>query len=187
MRHDARFDGRYPARDARPPVAAAPGAWAASGSSPDDALMPDRRRTERRPPASRRGAPRAPAPAAFPRRTVAVLVLVGLATAWLAGVLPAAVALGYTAMSGVACLLYALDKSASMHGRRRVRERSLHLVAALGGWPGALFAQGAFRHKTAKPRFQLLFWATVAANVAAVAWLLDGSAKLDAGALLPRP
>lgn len=67
--------------------------------------------------------------------------------------------------------LYWLDKRAARAGRRRVAERTLHLVGVCGGWPGALLAQRQFRHKTAKQPFQAIFWATVAINLVA-AWLL---------------
>ncbi|MNG38217.1 hypothetical protein D3C84_1258340 [compost metagenome] len=48
-------------------------------------------------------------------------------------------------------------------------ERTLHLLALLGGWPGALLAQRRLRHKTAKPRFLLVFWLTTLGHVAIVA------------------
>ena len=40
-------------------------------------------------------------------------------------------------------------------------EVRLHLFELLGGWPGALVAQQAFRHKTRKLSFQLVFWGIV--------------------------
>ena len=87
----------------------------------------------------------------------------------LSGKSPPVVPLAYGAMSAVAILLYALDKSAATHQRWRVQERTLHLVALLGGWPGALFAQDAFRHKSSKPSFQNGFLATVVVNCAVLA------------------
>jgi uncharacterized membrane protein YsdA (DUF1294 family) len=64
-----------------------------------------------------------------------------------------------------------LDKSAARRDRWRTRESTLHLLGAIGGWPGALAAQQLLRHKSAKPSFQGVFWLTVVANVGAVGWL----------------
>ncbi len=75
----------------------------------------------------------------------------------------AALACGF--LSLVTYAVYALDKTAAGQGRRRVPERTLHLLALLGGWPGALLAQQRLRHKTSKTRFLLLFWLTVGINI----------------------
>ncbi len=64
--------------------------------------------------------------------------------------------------------VYAADKRAAQQNRRRVPERTLHLLALLGGWPGALLAQQHLRHKTAKPRFLIVFWLTALGHVATV-------------------
>lgn len=80
----------------------------------------------------------------------------------------------YLVMSGVAFLLYRADKIAAEKGNRRTPESTLHLVALLGGWPGALVAQQVLRHKTIKQPFRRIFWLTVVVNVAVVAWLLFG-------------
>ena len=61
-------------------------------------------------------------------------------------------------LSVIGFLVYWLDKLRARHGQWRVAESSLHLVALLGGWPGAFLAQRHFRHKTGKLRFQLGFW-----------------------------
>ncbi|KRH98607.1 DUF1294 domain-containing protein [Curvibacter sp. PAE-UM] len=75
-------------------------------------------------------------------------------------------------MSLVAYAVYALDKSAARRKRRRVPERALHLLALLGGWPGALLAQRQLRHKTSKPRFLMVFWLMVLLNIAGLILLV---------------
>lgn len=47
----------------------------------------------------------------------------------------------------------------------------LHLLALIGGWPGALIAQRVFRHKSRKPSFRIVFLFTVVVNCAALLWL----------------
>ena len=78
----------------------------------------------------------------------------------------------YAAMSVLAFTLYGRDKAAARRGRWRVSEATLHVVALLGGWPGALLAQGVFRHKTRKRPFRIVFWCTVALNCAALLGIL---------------
>lgn len=74
----------------------------------------------------------------------------------------------YGVLSLVTLLLYGWDKRAAIRGARRVRERTLHLGAVIGGWPGAWLAQRWFRHKSQKAMFQRMFWLTVLVNVAGV-------------------
>lgn len=71
----------------------------------------------------------------------------------------------YSAMSMATFIVYALDKRAALRGGWRVAENTLHALALLCGWPGALLAQELLRHKSAKPAFRRLFWLTVALNV----------------------
>jgi uncharacterized membrane protein YsdA (DUF1294 family) len=78
---------------------------------------------------------------------------------------PPAVALAYGWMSLLCFAAYAWDKSAARAGRWRTRESTLLLLGLLCGWPGALLAQQLLRHKSAKPRFQIVFWVTVVLNV----------------------
>jgi uncharacterized membrane protein YsdA (DUF1294 family) len=59
---------------------------------------------------------------------------------------------------------YGCDKLAARRGTGRVSERTLHLLALSGGWPGGLAGQLLFRHKTRKASFQLCFWLTVLVN-----------------------
>lgn len=70
----------------------------------------------------------------------------------------------YLAMSLLTCVFYYCDKSAVQKGAWRTSESTLHLLALLGGWPGALLAQQAFRHKSKKRSFRAAFRVTVALN-----------------------
>ncbi len=79
---------------------------------------------------------------------------------------PLQVGAGYLGLSLLCFVVYARDKSAACSGQWRTRESTLHLLALLGGWPGALLAQQRLRHKTSKTRFLLLFWLTVLINIA---------------------
>ena len=86
--------------------------------------------------------------------------------------------LGYGGMSLLAYAAYAVDKAAARRRRHRVPERTLHLLALLGGWPGALLAQRRLRHKTGKPRFLRVYWLTVLLHTSAVVLVhvaLDGN------------
>ena len=78
----------------------------------------------------------------------------------------------YGLLSGVAFLMYGADKSAAKQGRWRTSESTLHTIALLGGWPGALVARRVFRHKTTKQPFRTIFWGTVIANCVALAWFV---------------
>ena len=98
----------------------------------------------------------------------------------LANVAPLLLA-AYAVMSVITYVAYAIDKSAAQSGRWRTSEGTLHLLALLGGWPGALVAQASLRHKSKKASFRVVFWATVLINCAAFAWLHtgDGRRSLD--------
>jgi uncharacterized membrane protein YsdA (DUF1294 family) len=86
--------------------------------------------------------------------------------------LPAIVLAIYAGASFVTLIAYALDKSAARNNRQRIAESTLHLMAVVGGWPGAVFAQHLFRHKSIKAEFRRAFWVTVVVNCAALAYLL---------------
>jgi uncharacterized membrane protein YsdA (DUF1294 family) len=72
------------------------------------------------------------------------------------------------AMSAVNFVIYGLDKRRAARGSRRVPEQTLHVLAFLGGWPGAMLAQRQFRHKTKKLPFLIVFWLLVAVHIAIV-------------------
>lgn len=94
-----------------------------------------------------------------------------LAATVFAGRLPGLVLWLYTGASLFAYIAYALDKSAARRNAWRTQESTLHLLALVGGWPGALAAQRLLRHKSAKTEFKLVFWATVVLNCTALGWL----------------
>lgn len=94
-----------------------------------------------------------------------------LVSASVLGRLPLAVLDLYLAASVVAFLAYLIDKSAARNDRWRTKESTLHFIALIGGWPGALFAQRALRHKSKKQEFQTVFWATVVLNCCVLGWL----------------
>lgn len=102
------------------------------------------------------------------------------------GKLPVVALITYLVASCAAYLAYVLDKSASLKGKWRTPESTLHLLSLVGGWPGAMLAQRMLRHKTQKQTFQVTYWATVALNCAAFGWLLSpagiGAAKSLVGA-----
>ena len=108
----------------------------------------------------------------LPRTAIAATFLAVLVVGWFLSKVPTVFVILYAAMSMVAVMAYAFDKSAAMNRRWRTQESTLHLFSLMGGWPGALYAQGAYRHKSAKASFQAVFWTTVIANCGALAWLL---------------
>ena len=105
----------------------------------------------------------------------AIFFVVFLVGAVLAGRLPLAVLGFYAIASILAFFAYAFDKSAASRNEWRTPEKTLHLFAVFGGWPGALMAQRVLRHKSAKASFQMTFWATVVLNCGILAWMLSPS------------
>lgn len=84
-------------------------------------------------------------------------------------------------MSIICFAVYGLDKRRAVTSGRRVPEQTLHVLAFLGGWPGALLGQRQFRHKTKKLPFLIVFWLVVVlhiATVGAVAYLFFGPSEL---------
>ena len=113
----------------------------------------------------------------WPRKAIAALFLVALVVGWFLSKIPTIILLAYGAMSVLTFAMYGIDKSAAADNRWRTQESTLHFAGLLGGWPGALFAQDVFRHKSRKAEFQFVFWVTVTLNCAGLAWLLaDGKA-----------
>jgi uncharacterized membrane protein YsdA (DUF1294 family) len=98
---------------------------------------------------------------------VGLVLAVGLSLLlWRLGLAPVYAYLG--GVNLVTILSYGYDKRQAITGRARVPELVLHLAALLGGTPGALLAQGLFRHKTRKPSFRLVFAAIILLQIALV-------------------
>jgi uncharacterized membrane protein YsdA (DUF1294 family) len=63
------------------------------------------------------------------------------------------------------------DKRAAKGGRYRIRERTLLMMAVMGGNPGAIAAQQLLRHKTRKEPFRSILWLIAAAQALLLALL----------------
>lgn len=82
------------------------------------------------------------------------------------------IAVYYLLLSLITFIIYAADKRAARRQQWRVRERTLHLLALAGGWPGAWLAQKYLRHKSGKASFLFGFRLTLLGNLAIVAYIL---------------
>ncbi|EFO80708.1 hypothetical protein OSCT_1401 [Oscillochloris trichoides DG-6] len=71
----------------------------------------------------------------------------------------------YMLMSFITFIVYATDKQSAMVGERRIPERTLHRLEFLCGWPGALFAQQYYRHKSRKQEYKTTFWLMTVLNL----------------------
>ncbi|MGV8900317.1 MAG: DUF1294 domain-containing protein [Burkholderiaceae bacterium] len=120
---------------------------------------------------------RAPSANAFERSKVlpilSVAFLVFLVVSAIFGKLPFSVPGLYLVASVITFFAYALDKSAARKNQWRTKEDTLHILALIGGWPGALAAQRLLRHKSKKQSFQTIFWATVVLNCGALGWMFS--------------
>jgi uncharacterized membrane protein YsdA (DUF1294 family)/cold shock CspA family protein len=130
-----------------------------------------------------------------PRQTQRELRLLGAslglialwALMWLTGIalgrLPALpVISGLVVLNIATFFIYLLDKEAAKNGGRRFSENQLHLLALLGGWPGAWCGQKILRHKSSKRSFQIVYWASVALNLLGLlAWLIWPALLAPAG------
>lgn len=103
-----------------------------------------------------------------------LFLLALLGAAWF-DYLPVALVLAYLLFSLLTFVIYAIDKHAARRRQWRTPENTLHLLALLGGWPGAWLAQQSLRHKSSKAGFRWRFWLTVLINgglLAGYVWLL---------------
>jgi uncharacterized membrane protein YsdA (DUF1294 family)/cold shock CspA family protein len=75
----------------------------------------------------------------------------------------------YVGASAITFVAYASDKSKAKRRVWRTSESALHMLALIGGWPGAAIAQQILRHKSQKKKFRIIFWLTVFVNLAVLA------------------
>jgi uncharacterized membrane protein YsdA (DUF1294 family) len=66
-------------------------------------------------------------------------------------------AVWFAAFNLLAFLAFGFDKWRARRSGWRVRESTLVMLGALGGWPGGLLAMNLFRHKTSKETFKLKY------------------------------
>ncbi|MBC6980406.1 DUF1294 domain-containing protein [Caulobacter sp. 17J80-11] len=79
------------------------------------------------------------------------------------------------AVNLIAFVAYAWDKQRAVARKRRVPERTLLFLAAIGGSPGAFAAQRICRHKISKRPFQAVFRMIVVVQAAALVWAVVGN------------
>ncbi len=88
---------------------------------------------------------------------------------------------GVVLLSLISFMTYGWDKRRAVRGGRRVPERTLHLLAFFGGWPGAWLGQRQFRHKTQKLEFRIVFWMMVLLHCGIVSGAVIALSRPPAG------
>ncbi len=68
--------------------------------------------------------------------------------------------------SHISFAAFGWDKWKAGRDSLRIPEKTLHILGALGGWPGSVLGQQLFRHKTIKPVFRSILMLTVAVHLA---------------------
>ena len=91
-----------------------------------------------------------------------LVVLIGLAVGF-AGL--SALRAIFVGVNVATMLCYGYDKCQARVGGRRVPEVALHVLAVVGGTPGAFIGQLVFRHKTRDRLFRVVFFAIAAVQV----------------------
>ena len=85
------------------------------------------------------------------------------------------------AVNIITLCFYGYDKLRAVKRAWRVPEFVLHLLAMLGGTPGALVGQLLFRHKTRAGRFRVIFIIIVVAQVTILLVIMRSGLKNFAG------
>ncbi len=71
----------------------------------------------------------------------------------------------YMLIASITFILYAKDKNSAEKGKWRTPESTLHILALVGGWVGAMLAQTYLRHKSQKAEFRIVYYFTVIINL----------------------
>ena len=103
-------------------------------------------------------------------KSVVVLFLMALGLLFMMQEIALWVLVSYLILSLLTFVLYGIDKRNAIKERWRISEKTLQVFALLGGWPGALLAQQAFRHKTQKRPFIFVLWLAIFINVVALGY-----------------
>lgn len=103
-------------------------------------------------------------------KSVVVLFLMALGLLFMMQEIALWVLVSYLILSLLTFVLYGIDKRNAIKERWRISEKTLQVFALLGGWPGALLAQQAFRHKTQKRSFIFVLWLAIFINVVALGY-----------------
>lgn len=77
-----------------------------------------------------------------------------------------------TIMSLIAFVVMAIDKNSAIKQKRRISERTLFLLALLGGSVGIYFGMYAFRHKTKHLRFTFGIPLIIIGQISIIAFLV---------------
>ncbi len=72
----------------------------------------------------------------------------------------------YAIVSLLTFFTFGYDKHQAKLGKRRIPERTLHLLELLGGWPGSALGQAFFRHKRRKFSYMIVFAGIVLLHLA---------------------
>ena len=128
--------------------------------------------------------PKTPAPRRVPiadvtRMMAAVSIFIAVATLSALGRAPIWFGILYYIMGLASLMLYSADKRYAIAGQSRVRETSMHVVDALFGIGGGLFAQHMFRHKTRKRAFRYITRLIYIVHATLLTALLGGLISFD--------
>ena len=71
----------------------------------------------------------------------------------------------YLLASTASFFAYGIDKHKARRSKWRIKEQTLHIFDAIGGWPGGFIGQQFFKHKRKKTAFMAFYWLLVVAHV----------------------
>mgnify|MGYP001414681998 CR=1 FL=1 len=75
----------------------------------------------------------------------------------------------YLYISILTLLIYGIDKLLAKMEWKRVPERWFHTLSLIGGFPGAFLGMNIFNHKTNKPKFRWIIFASLLLHLSVLA------------------